>query len=241
MWQGIVNNAAAALGHPGITGAVRNLHPNVLPKAEPKGIAGYADGGSVDAGPSTPDDNMPDDPTVDPSVTGMASVVDPSAAPGADPRLGVIADAEDALGTAEDTGTMQPQHIAALNKFQGMFGPTALAHLHANVKQGLSMRPRKGRLVVGAGTATSDQVPAVVDHVKKANLSTGEFVMPVDAVHGAGQGDPVLGAQRLNALSTQLAAMKPLAAAKAAVAAAPIMQTAPARSMQPPLNVERVG
>ena len=190
--------------------------PGVMPKA---GIAaaaaaapapmGYADGGSVD-----------------PALTGIASVMDPSSGAGDpsagapsgfdpnDPRMQAIGNAEDALGTVEDGSPMQPHHVQALQAFTNAFGPTALAHLHANVKAGLTMRPRKGRLIVGQGGAKSDGVPARVNNTNEAKLSTGEFVMPADAVHGAGNGDPALGAQRLQQLAAQLASMKPAGAAK---------------------------
>lgn len=216
MWQGIVNNAAMALSHPGLTEVSQGL----LPKSS--GIAGYADGG-----PILPDAQTPASPP--------------------DPRLGVIADAEDSLGDIEAGQPMGAGHVKTLQRFHDMFGPAALQHLHANVKQGLSMRPRRGRLVVGAGGGKSDSVPARVDKVKEARLSSGEFVMPADAVHGAGNGDPVLGAQRLQALSAHLTAMKPQAAARAQTLAAPMHQMQPMRqmtatpSMQPPINVEQVG
>lgn len=198
MWQGIVNNAAMALSHPGLTEVSQGL----LPKSS--GIAGYADGGQV----------LPDAQT-------------PASPP--DPRLGVIADAEDSLGDIEAGQPMGADHVKTLQRFHDMFGPTALQHLHANVKQGLSMRPRQGRLVIGAGSGKSDSIPARVDKVKEARLSSGEFIMPTDAVHGAGEGDPMLGAQRLQALSAHLTAMRPRVA----------MQKS--GSARQPVNVEQVG
>lgn len=198
MWDGIVGNAAKALAHPDLTSAVRSLHPGVMPKAS-KGIEGYADGGAVDTGDGTmPGPN-------DLSAGGLDMN---------DPRMAVIGDAEDAIGHAQSGQPLQPHHIAAFKKFHQTFGqhaPAALEQLHQHVGQGMRMRP--GRMVTGP--AGDDKVPAVVDGVKHAKLTTGEFVMPVDAVHGAGQGDPVLGAQRLQQLSTQLSAMKPAGATKA--------------------------
>lgn len=223
MWHGIVNNAAHALSHPGLTRVAQGL----LPKTS--GIAAYAAGGPVSGyaagGPTAPTPSSGQD----------------------DPRMGVIADAEDSLGDIEDGQPMNAGHVQKLQRFHDMFGPAAMQALHANVKQGMSMRPRQGRLVMGAGGAKSDSVPARVDNVKQAKLSTGEFVMPVDAVHGAGQGDPILGAQRLQALSSHLASLKPQARMKAqgAVpaqdAAQAMGQTPVTPSMQPPLNVEQVG
>lgn len=43
-----------------------------------------------------------------------------------------------------------------------------------------------GRSVVGAGTGKSDSLPAVIDGEHPAALSTGEFVMPVEAVRHFG-------------------------------------------------------
>jgi len=191
MWDGIVGNAAKALAHPDLTSTVRSLHPGVMPKAT-KGIEGYADGGPVDNG----NGQMPGPNDLSANGLNMS-----------DPRMGVIADAEDAIGHAQTGQPLQPQHLAAFAKFHQTFGqhaPAALEQLHQHVAQGMRMR---GRVVTGP--AGNDKVPAVVDGAKHAKLTTGEFVMPVDAVHGAGQGDPVLGAQRLQQLSTQLAAMKP--------------------------------
>lgn len=196
MWDGIVGQAAQALSHPGLTSAINTLHPGVMPRPAQMpatGITGYAKGGQVSG--AAPDD----------------------------PRMGMIADAEDALGHAEDGNELQPEHLATLQRFHDMFGPQALAHLHANVRQGMSMRPRKGRLVVGP--KGDDKVPAMVDKTRKAKLTTGEFVMPVDAVHGAGQGDPVLGAQRLQQLSQHLTSLHTGGAAPGG---------------SPPLHVEQV-
>ena len=236
MWSGIVDNAAQALNHPDLTGAVRTLHPGVLAGGDSGihdmgGPIGYADGGQVDpamggigAAPGAPPD----------PAAGAPSQFDPN-----DPRMGAIADAEDALGTVEDGSPLQPQHVQSLQAFTNTFGPTALAHLHANVKQGLTMRPRKGRLIVGAGSGKSDGVPARVNNTHEAKLSTGAFVMPADAVHGAGNGDPALGARRLQQLSAQLAAMKPASGVKPAELTPPAKIPA-AMGAQPPVNVDNV-
>jgi hypothetical protein len=219
MWDGIVGNAAQALAHPALTSAVRSLHPGVMPPAG--GIAAYADGGPVAPGQA------------DPGGAAPSGLPDPT-----DPRMSAIADAEDALGSVEAGQPLQPEHVQALQSFTNAFGPTALAHLHANVKQGLTMRPRKARLVVGAGSGKSDGIPARVNNVQEAKLSNGEFVMPVEAVHGAGNGDPALGAQRLQQLSAQLASMKPAGAVKAASLTPQASAVQPAGG--PPINVDNV-
>jgi hypothetical protein len=43
-----------------------------------------------------------------------------------------------------------------------------------------------GRQVLGAGTGKSDSIPAVIDGEQPAALSTGEFVMPIEAVQHFG-------------------------------------------------------
>lgn len=218
MWHGIVDSAAHALGHPALAGAVRGVRGA-------RGIAGYADGGPV----APPDPAMQAPPPDGNSVSPLAQQ---------DPRIGAIADAEDALGHVEDGGQLQDTHVAALNRFASLFGQNALQHLHANVKSGMSMRPRKGRVVHGPGGPHDDQVPAVIDGKHPAKLSSGEFVMPTDAVAGAGGGDPVMGAKRLQDLSTQLAAMQPVKQAQQMAPAQQMQamqQMAPAASMQPPL------
>jgi hypothetical protein len=48
-----------------------------------------------------------------------------------------------------------------------------------------------GKLVLGPGTGKSDSIPAVIDGERPAALSTGEFVMPIEAVK-------FFGLQRLN-------------------------------------------
>lgn len=303
MWAGIVGNAAEALRHPGLTAAVRNMHPGVMPEAKSAGIAGYAEGGLVAENPlnnlslsgyvspeweqhlasgdrsnnvvfaeySHPSQGMsPDERQAEIAamnnlepfhtvgtkrakgsvlayaqggpVASSDTMPDPS-----DPRMGAIADAEDALGTIESGQPLEPHHIAALHTFNNTYGPTALGHLHANVKAGMTMRrPSAPRVVVGP--TGKDKVPALVNGTHQAKLTTGEFVMPVDAVAGAGHGDPVAGAQKLQQLSATLAAMHPAKEVKPLTPAKLARQVAPVQSMQPPLpgapsalNVDRVG
>lgn len=238
MWDGIVGNAAQALSHPDLTSAIRSMHPGLMPKAE-GGITAYADGGAV-APPIMPGGT-------DPSLQGMPPGMVPGAPPSMpagldpnDPRLAAIGNAEDALHTVETGGTLQPHHAQALQTFTNTYGMHALRQLHANVKAGMRMNSVP-RMVVGA--QGNDKVPAVVDGKHKAKLTTGEFVMPVDAVAGAGQGDPVAGAQRLQHLSVMLAAMKPATATKQVTSTALTQQIAPVPPMAVPgaLNVDNIG
>lgn len=226
LWAGIVGNASEALRHPGLTAAIRSMHPGTMPEATKSGIAAYADGGAVAPGA---DPGAPPMPTPD---SGQAPDMN-------DPRMAAIADTEDALATVHDGQPLEAHHVAALQHFTDTYGMPALQHLHAHVKAGMTARPRRARLVVGQ--AGNDKVPAQIDGVHRAKLSTGEFVMPTDAVAGAGNGDPIAGAQRLHALSQQLAAMKPAKAMAPATAATLDKPVAAVKSMQPPLNVDAIG
>jgi hypothetical protein len=57
-----------------------------------------------------------------------------------------------------------------------------------------------GGLVQGAGTETSDSVPAIIDGKTPAALSSGEFVFTGAAVRGMGDGDRMEGARRLHSM-----------------------------------------
>jgi hypothetical protein len=156
---------------------------------------GYADGGMV------MDPNFGSDrPT--------ATYASPSA--GMDPRMVVIAEAEDALtGQSQD-----PQ--GAIARFVAMFGQSALNQLRQQIARGQTMRGLQddqqqampGRMISGPGDGTSDSVPATVDGAQPVALSTGEYVMPAAAVAGAGKGDIAQGASRLDELSRMLSSKK---------------------------------
>lgn len=112
-------------------------------------------------------------------IVGYAEGGEVSPTAGMDPRVNIIADAEDAIeGDSPD-----PQ--AALEKFVKTFGEEALTSLVAQVRAGMKMRQR-GRMVRGPGGPKDDMVPAMTDDGQPVALSNGEFVMPVEAVQGAG-------------------------------------------------------
>lgn len=113
-----------------------------------------------------------------------------------DPRVSMIADAEDALHRGDH------QH-ESITRFVDSFGPKALENLNNNVRAGYRMRA--GRVVSGPGGPTDDAVPAVIDGQHPARLSSGEFIVPVNAVEGIGDGDPKVGADRLHALVERFA------------------------------------
>ena len=142
------------------------------------GIVGYADGGVVQPGVNPI--NMQD------------------------PRIEIIAAAEDALENAIE-GQIEADDEASVAAFVEAFGIGALENLKANVQAGMKMRPGKGRLVSGPGGPKDDMVPAIVDGDQPVALSNGEYVLSADAVAGAGDGDPMAGAEALNELNARLA------------------------------------
>lgn len=149
------------------------------------GIVGYADGGMVEPSPlaAAPGNNL-----------NMA-----------DPRVQIIAAAEDALENALE-GAPQPDDEADVTAFVEAFGQGALERLKENVMGGMKMR--RGRMVRGPGGPKDDMVPAVVDGDQPVNLSNGEFIISAAAVEGAGDGDPMVGAEKLMALNDALSQAK---------------------------------
>lgn len=151
-------------------------------------VHGYADGGIVEAVAAESPNGVP--------PTG-----------GLDPRITIIADAEDALEGEH------PNPDEALGLFVEMFGPDALEMLKAQVQSGMTLRgyqrkkPRmaKGRFIEGEGGDKDDEVPARIDDVEEARLSNGEFVVTAPAVRAAGNGDPMKGAAKLSQLDAMLA------------------------------------
>lgn len=149
---------------------------------------GYAEGGIVEAVAAESPNGVP--------PTG-----------GLDPRITIIADAEDALEGEH------PNPEEALGLFVEMFGPDALEMLKAQVQSGMTLRgyqrkkPRmaKGRFIEGEGGDKDDEVPARIDDVEEARLSNGEFVVTAPAVRAAGNGDPMKGAAKLSQLDAMLA------------------------------------
>lgn len=145
---------------------------------------GYAEGGIVDALPPRQPDGM----------SPMA---------GLDPRVALIAEAEDALEGDH------PNPEQALKAFVDAFGEEALQQLAAQVKGGMTLKKGKPRLVEGKGGPKDDAIPARIDEVDEAALSNGEFVMTADAVANAGDGDPRVGAERLMQLNERLSGRPP--------------------------------
>lgn len=146
---------------------------------------GYADGGLVDA---LPPDVAPEPPPE----------TDVSPFAGMDPRVAIIAAAEDAL----EGSSAEPEK--AIKAFVDAFGEEALKQLATQVKSGMALSKGKPRMIEGPGGPKDDAVPALIDGQTPAALSAGEVVIPADAVAAAGEGDPRAGADKLMALSDQL-------------------------------------
>lgn len=122
-----------------------------------------------------------------------------------DPRVAVIAAAEDAIEDIVAGGKPDEEETAALKKFVEMFGDGALKLLHDNVKAGMKMNQKGGkggRAIEGPGGPKDDAIPAVLDNGQPTALSDGEFVMSADAVAGAG------GPEAMQELHDRLASMK---------------------------------
>lgn len=147
------------------------------------------------------------------SEGGVVGYAEGGALDGSDPRVKLIGDTEDILGKIKDGTRPDEADTAKLKAFVAQFGDGALKSLHDNVQGGMTMRG--GRLIKGPGGPKDDAVPAVIidkgTAVSPAKLSNGEFVFPVEAVEGIGEGDAALGAERLQQLAERLSAGKKVA------------------------------
>lgn len=93
-----------------------------------------------------------------------------------------------------------PNPDAAIAMFVDRFGEEALQML----MQKVSARGQQGRYIEGAGDGLSDSIPAMVDGQQPSALSTGEFVIPADAVSHLGNGDNKTGAKELYGMIDRL-------------------------------------
>jgi hypothetical protein len=131
-----------------------------------------------------------------------------------DPRMELIADAEDVLEDIAAGAPPDARGAEILKAFVAQFGDDALRALNDQVMAGMKMRPSRSRetgsprLIEGPGTETSDSIPAMIEDApggpQPAALSDGEVVIPANAVRAAGQGDREKGAAQLMALSDML-------------------------------------
>ena len=81
-----------------------------------------------------------------------------------------------------------PEGDTVIRAFVEDFGEEALLNVIDEMSSGE---------IAGPGDGMSDQVPAVVDGVEEVNLSSGEYVVPADAVSGIGNGSSEAGAREL--------------------------------------------
>jgi hypothetical protein len=175
------------------------------PNIDMGGAAGSAPGGMPAMGQPTGIPGMPS-PTTPMQSGGLQAPIQTFQEGGEvvgmqDPRVKLIADAEQAiLGK-------HPQPEQALQAFVKAFGEPALKYLRDQVIARLE--GAGPRMVKGPGGPKTDDIPARINGVEEARLSDGEFVVPADAVTGAGGGDPAAGAQQLTQLSQMLAGGQP--------------------------------
>jgi len=150
-------------------------------------------------------------PVVAPPAYAEGGSIDPS-----DPKVQLIGATEDVLEKIKGGAKPDEQDAEILKAFVAQFGDAALKSLNDNVGEGLSMKGSgggsKGRQIKGPGGPKDDAVPAVIVEegtpVSPAKLSNNEFVMPVSAVEGLGEGDVKLGAERMQQLAERLSAGK---------------------------------
>lgn len=90
-----------------------------------------------------------------------------------------------------------PNPEAAIAMFVERFGEEALQMLMQKVGGGAGQGVGQGRYLEGPGDGLSDSIPAVVDGQQPSALSSGEFVIPADAVSHLGNGDNKSGAKEL--------------------------------------------
>ena len=92
-----------------------------------------------------------------------------------------------------------PNPDAAIMMFVDRFGEEALQMLMQKAQGG-----QQGRYIEGPGDGLSDSIPAMVDGQQPSALSTGEFVVPADAVSHLGNGDNKTGAKELYGMIDRL-------------------------------------
>ena len=98
-----------------------------------------------------------------------------------------------------------PNPKLAVDRFIQIFGESAFQQFRKNV---LAKR-EEPRMVDGPGGPKGDKIPARIDDVDEARLSTGEVVIPAKAVKNAGGGDQKRGALNLMRMSDKLEGRRP--------------------------------
>jgi hypothetical protein len=111
--------------------------------------------------------------------------------------MGLVHEAQAAL-----TGR-HPQPERALSRFAARFGPHALTALQRNMRGAMtaqSAASSRGGPVHGPGGGLDDAVPAVIDGKQPAKLSSGEYIIPSDAVSHLGDGSTAQGIRQLDGM-----------------------------------------
>lgn len=95
-----------------------------------------------------------------------------------------------------------PDPESAIMAFIEAFGEEALADLQDQVLGGIN------GMTSGPGGGMDDMIPAMIDGGQPAALSSGEFVVPADAVSHMGDGSSEAGAARLQEMIDQVRMQK---------------------------------
>ena len=110
-----------------------------------------------------------------------------------------------AIETERAIRGQHPQPRAAIQRFIGTFGEAAFREFRKRI---LAQR-EEPRMVEGPGGPKGDKIPATIDGVENARLSSGEVVIPAPAVKAAGRGDRKRGALELMRMSDKLEGRRP--------------------------------
>jgi len=184
---------------PGVRGASEGLFPvhrSILDSY--LDFLGFKDGGLL----RTFQEGGELEPLYDEELTGIDDDLDGSAGIFNDAReavertlmahfAGEVLSAEEQADLSED-----------IQDFVEETSEEALAALVAAVQEEIQsgVGADEAELVSGVGDGMSDQIPANIDGVEDVALSSGEVVIPADAVSGVGNGDTEAGAGRLMAM-----------------------------------------
>jgi hypothetical protein len=90
-----------------------------------------------------------------------------------------------------------------VKEFIAKYGEDALAQLAEDVISG-----GDGSFLRGPGDGKADDVPGLIDGSEPVMLSSGEYVVPADAVKGLGDGSESRGADRLMRMIDDIRNMK---------------------------------
>lgn len=159
-------------------GGIGRAAPRNMPNFSPRG---YAGGGLADLQGIAGAAGVPA-----PSPMGMPE--DMSAPPIGDIPAGDDEYSQRVMELKEALYSGGPEGDGVIRDFVEDFGEEALMSVIDEMSQGP---------LDGPGDGMSDQIPATIDGGEEVRLSSGEYVVPADAVSGLGNGSSDAGAQAL--------------------------------------------